>query len=439
MGEGGRNIDGLDDGEEASRRGGSPQPGATVHRLRGVAGGLEVPPGLAGELGLEPGVELVAVSRDGRVELRPNIHSLARLYVEPTARCNLSCATCVRNTWQEPLGDMSPGVLERLLAALGRFPHLRSVMLGGFGEPTLHPDIVAMIRGFKHVGLRVEMVSNGTLLEGTLAAGIAAGGLDVLWVSFDGASGPCHESIREGASHAGVIANVRRLRQALRAAGRELEIGIAFVVTRSNVDDLRQLDRLVEAVGASRVSVSNVLPYSAAMEKEMVCRVSLALELLAGVPGKVEISLPRLDVNDSTREAILGLLRGHANLSLMGNPVRTEIQSCRFVRERCTFVRWDGRVSPCMGLLHAHTTFLHGNQRAIEPYFVGDVAAEDLLEIWSSEDYRSFRERVDAFDFSPCHACGGCTLADANAEDCLGSGAPTCGGCLWAQGIIQCP
>jgi hypothetical protein len=30
-------------------------------------------------------------------------------------------------------------------------------------------------------------------------------------------------------------------------------------------------------------------------------------------------------------------------------------------------------------------------------------------------------------------------LAEANLEDCLGNTAPACGGCLWAQGVIQCP
>ena len=92
-----------------------------------------------------------------------------------------------------------------------------------------------------------------------------------------------------------------------------------------------------------------------------------------------------------------------------------------------------------MGLLHSHTSYLYGNERAIEAYFVGDVRDGDLKTIWDSKEYREFREKVDAFDFSPCHACGGCNYIDANKEDCFGSTFPACGGCLWAQGIIQCP
>ena len=31
---------------------------------------------------------------------------LNKIYVEPTNRCNLSCVTCIRHSWDEPFGDM---------------------------------------------------------------------------------------------------------------------------------------------------------------------------------------------------------------------------------------------------------------------------------------------------------------------------------------------
>jgi hypothetical protein len=33
----------------------------------------------------------------------------------------------------------------------------------------------------------------------------------------------------------------------------------------------------------------------------------------------------------------------------------------------------------------------------------------------------------------------GCNLSETNEEACFGNPFPTCGGCLWAQGVIQCP
>jgi hypothetical protein len=46
---------------------------------------------------------------------------------------------------------------------------------------------------------------------------------------------------------------------------------------------------------------------------------------------------------------------------------------------------------------------------------------------------------VQGFAFAPCTFCGGCEMLDGNEEDCLGNEFPACGGCLWAQGLIQCP
>lgn len=440
MGEGGRNY-----GEKGEHEAGSPisvpvEPRKKSIRIKAGKGPcLDVPPDVARKLGLEPGAELEVIVEGGRVEVRPNIHSLSRVYIEPTSRCNLTCTTCIRNTWKEPLGDMDMAVFDRLTTQLKRFPHIESVMFGGFGEPTAHPEILRMIAAVKELGLRIEMVTNGTRLDDAMLAGLMASGLDMLWVSFDGTSEACFEGIREGADYGRVVSSLMRLREMNAKGPHRVEVGIAFVVMKRNIDDLRRIDRLIEAVGAHRVSVSNVLPYSAEMEREMVCGLALSLETFSSVPGKAEISLPRLDINNLTKDAIFELLRGYDNLTLMGNPVRTEIKSCRFIRERCTFIRWDGKVSPCMGLLHDHTTYLNGNERKIEAYVLGDVGSGDIFDVWNSKEYKKFREKVDTFDFSPCHACGGCNHLEANREDCFGSSFPACGGCLWAQGVIQCP
>jgi len=57
----------------------------------------------------------------------------------------------------------------------------------------------------------------------------------------------------------------------------------------------------------------------------------------------------------------------------------------------------------------------------------------------ATHDGYELRERLLAFDFSPCTICNSCDMADVNLEDCCGSPTPSCGGCLWAQGFIRCP
>jgi MoaA/NifB/PqqE/SkfB family radical SAM enzyme len=440
MGEGGRVYSEKGEIDAVLRR---RDPGESRTKTYGVNvghdGRLSIPPELAKELGLAPDVRLDVVRDHGRVEILPNIHSLKRLYIEPTSRCNLSCRTCIRNTWDEPMGDMDMKVFDRLAGHLARFPHLETVMFGGFGEPTAHPRILDMIRAVKVLGLRAEMTTNATLLDDALIDGLLRERLDTLWISLDGTTEESFETIREGASFSLVLENVERLGRRNGRDGHRIDIGIAFVVMKTNLHDVKHLDRLARSVGARRILVSHVLPYSEAMEKEMLCLQTLTLETFTFAPGKTELSLPRIDVNNTTKDTIFSLFQGFENLTFMGNRIAVDARRCRFVHERASFVRWDGKVAPCMGLLHSHRTYLYGLERRVRSHAFGDVREGDLFEIWNSKAYADFREKVKAFDYSPCHVCGGCSMLESNEEDCYGNTFPACGGCLWAQGVIQCP
>ena len=430
-------------GPAAARKAGGHAPGIsgkTARRCRVRRdGSVVIPSGVAKRLGLVPGSTADLRIERGRLEIAPDIHTLSRIYVEPTSRCGLSCRTCLRTTWNEPTGDLEPAIFNRLASQFPRFPSLESVMFGGIGEPTLHPGIFSMVRKVKGLGLRAEMVTNGTRMDGAWIDELISSGLDTLWVSLDGATEKSYEDIRQGAGFAGIMENLERLRRLNARAPRPVEVGIAFVLLRRNLADLKDLDKLARTVGARRVSVSHVLPYSAAMEKEMLCLQTLTLDTFTAARGKTELNLPRLDVNNTTKDVLFSLLQGFENLSFMGNPLSVAARRCRFIHDRSTFIRWDGKVAPCAGLLHTHRTYLYGLERTVSAYALGDVAAGELYDIWNSAAYAGFREKVRDFDFSPCHVCGGCSMLEKNAEDCYGNTFPVCGGCLWAQGIIQCP
>lgn len=419
------------------------RPAAGKGRFRGGRvrrdGAVVVPPGLAGRLGLAPGGRVDFELGEGRLEVRPDVHSLSRVYLEPTTRCGLSCRTCVRNTWTETTGDMEPAVFERLMRQLRRFPTLRSFMFGGIGEPTLHPGIAAMVRAVKGLGVRAEMTTNGTSLMTSLLDDLRRAGLDMLWVSMDGATEASYEDIRGGAGFKDIVAALQRLQRLSARGGRRVEVGLAFVLMKRNLADLKDMDKLARTVGARRVSVSHVLPFSAEMEKEMLCLQTLTLDTFTHAAGKTEISLPRLDINNTTKDTLFSLLQGYENLTFMGNRVGVEARRCRFVHDRTTFIRWDGKIAPCPALLHSHKTFLYGLERKVQAHHFGDIRTDDLRTVWRSPAYAAFREKVRDFDYSPCHLCGGCSLLEKNEEDCYGNAFPVCGGCLWAQGIIQCP
>jgi MoaA/NifB/PqqE/SkfB family radical SAM enzyme len=403
-------------------------------------GCFRFPPEILEKLGAGPGSRVRVVYENDKVMVEPDIHALRRLYIEPTSGCNLKCQTCIRNTWNEPFGSMRLELFDRLCQQIKELSYLRSVMLAGFGEPLFHPDIMTMVRKLKEAAaVSVEITTNGTLLAEEMARQLLEAGLDRLWVSFDGTSETSFDDIRQGASFRLVLKNVQKMKGLATEMNRPLAIGISFVVMRDNIDDIRNIEELIREVGADQVLMSNVLPYTEEMERKMLCLLALTCETFANLPGKPRISLPRLDINYLTKEPIYHLLKGYQNLFMINNAISAPTRSCRFIKDGTTFIRWDGKVAPCMALLHEHVTYLYGLERRIKPYFLGDLNERSLPDIWSLPEYHDFREKVDKFDFSPCHICGGCSYLEGNEEDCFGNTFPVCGGCLWAQGVIQCP
>jgi MoaA/NifB/PqqE/SkfB family radical SAM enzyme len=164
------------------------------------------------------------------------------------------------------------------------------------------------------------------------------------------------------------------------------------------------------------------------------------------VPGYLEkncwqpvVHVPQMDVNQATSEVIIELLKGDHRLELFGGKLEGTPQRCPFAERGSLSVRWDGKVSPCLPLLYTHTQYLDDRKRSSQAFFVGDLREQDLPSIWNKDSYVSLRESLDMFDFSPCVLCNSCDMVDQNLEDCYGNVHPTCGGCLWAQGLIRCP
>ena len=405
------------------------------------SGHILLPPEVAKMLGMADGANLRIILHRDRIEVFPNIHSLARVYIEPTSRCNLKCETCIRNTWKEPMGDMDIQVFDKLMDQLKEFNELQSVMFGGFGEPTANRDILYMIGRAKSLGVEVEMTTNGTLLDDKMLEGLMDKKLDMLWVSFDGTSESNFEDVREGASFNSVVENLKSLKRLNRKSNHRIKVGIAFVVMKKNINDLGNINVLAKSVGATKISISNVLPYSREMADQMLCDLTVTEGNIHYLPDSITVSLPLIDRKEITKEPLYRLLVNNKNISVMTNRIGAETSKCRFIKERCTFIRWDGMVCPCMGLLHSYKTYLNSNnlEREILSYALGDINSKSLKNIWDSQEYHDFREKVDMFDFSPCYSCGGCDFAEKNHEDCFGNKFPTCGGCLWAQGVIQCP
>ncbi len=413
----------------------------TEKMVIGEDGALRLPPRDAARWGVGPGAEFLVEEQPGGLFLRRLDPVLTRVHVEPTSACNLSCHHCVRRSWGEPAGFMAMSTYQRLIAGLRSVPSFRHLTFWGLGEPLLHPHIAEMVALAKDLGARTEIITNGLLLSREKAAALIDAGLDSLVVSVDGVSPEAYADLREGANLRQVLANVEQLQSLRTASPRENpELALEFVAMRRNLQDLPKLGALALAVGARRVIVTNVLPYAEEMRDEI---------LYGAVAGggyrtshsewNPEILLPRMDLVGRLPEALALLLNHLFDSAAPRGRLEGANGYCRFVGEGSVTVGWDGRVSPCVPLLHSYRCFVMGREKSIRQYTLGNVNAEEIAAVWAKDEYARFRDRVLRFAFAPCTDCGGCDLALSNEADCAGNTFPVCGDCLWAKGVIQCP
>jgi MoaA/NifB/PqqE/SkfB family radical SAM enzyme len=404
-------------------------------------GRLVLPAGIARQYGLEPGAKVRLDEGRNFVRLHRPVTHLTKIYIEPTNACNLDCLTCFRNNWSEEVGRMSDETFERILEGMRAMtPQIPSVYFGGIGEPLFHPKTPQWIQRIKDLGVKVELITNATILTEKKARELIDSGLDVLWVSIDGATPESYADVRMGAELPSILENLRRF-SAMRPAGHypKPEIGIAFVAMKRNIHELPQVIKIARSLRAMVVSVSNLQPPTREMQQERLY--VRTLNNIAYLPSEhmPSLSLPKMDFSEETMPALFAAFNSGFNVNFAGNNWGGANDVCNFVESGTLTIAWNGDVSPCWPLMHTHTSYLHGKPRLQKKHVVGNVRQALLEEIWLDPAYLAYRERLHNFVFAPCTFCGGCEMSETNEEDCLGNTFPSCGGCLWAQGVIQCP
>jgi putative metalloenzyme radical SAM/SPASM domain maturase len=420
----------------------------------------------------------------------------SKLFVEVTTRCNLQCGMCVKQNGIGgiPEGSMSQEIFERLTPA---FPHLDTLVLNGIGEPLLHPhleDFISRARTLLPKHATVGFQSNGMALTDKRASSLVGAGLDRICISLDTMSDDSFRSIRRGGDIGGIVAAFVSLNKArARSSGRDLSIGIEFVLMRSNLADLPDAVRWAGRSGASFAIATQLLPY----HKDIITQAAYDTNTTAAIAiyerWKTKAQQEGLDIyqylntitkvgrtqeeecivqlveqmrNDAEAQGITlhleRLLRRDAEWLASAEKVFDEarrtaleegveltlpgmapqnMRKCEFVEGDSAFVSWDGNVHPCYFLWHSYACYVGGVEKRVKPWSFGNLSDRDILLIWNDAGFRSFRERVLGYRFPFCFDCS-FALCDYVGEeefeqDCYIERVP-CGACLWCTGLFQC-
>jgi MoaA/NifB/PqqE/SkfB family radical SAM enzyme len=101
--------------------------------------------------------------------------------IVPIRRCNLDCSYC--NEYDKTSAPVPTEEMLRRIDKLGALG--TSIITVSGGEPTLHPDLDAIIARIRKRGAMATLITNGLLLTPTRIRGLNRAGLDYLQISID--------------------------------------------------------------------------------------------------------------------------------------------------------------------------------------------------------------------------------------------------------------
>jgi radical SAM protein with 4Fe4S-binding SPASM domain len=174
--------------------------------------------------------------------------------VETTAKCNLYCPMCPRETHKQPKADMTDEVFEKLVEGAARTGE--HMMLIGLGEPFMDPKIFDRIEYCERHGISTLLSTNGTFLDEKTAAKLLATPLAHVTLSFDGASKETFEYYRKGARFEKVRDNFVRFARMKIESGSKMQVLVQMVRMTGNAheaDEFRRFWSAVEGVDQVRV------------------------------------------------------------------------------------------------------------------------------------------------------------------------------------------
>lgn len=311
------------------------------------------------------------------------------LQIEVTSRCLLHCTFCPNKTLGKRwvYGDLPLEVYRDYIAPyLGRFD---LAYLQGWGEPLLHPNIWEMVRLAKAERCRVGFTSCGShqVLNELTYARLLDEGVDILSISFAGATCETHDALRTGSSFDTLCATVEQLAKACRAQQSKLQLELHFLMMRSNIHELPAFVQLAKALGAHQVVATNVA-YTPTPEIEAM---------------RVFADAPELTHQDWVAQAAEEAQRNKIVFNAYPLKMDTNVLECDAKPTEMAFVNHRGDVSPCVYLgipvRDQAPRVFDGKDCAFTPTSFGNVR-DGLIDVMQGrarrEFIKSFRARKKA-------------------------------------------
>lgn len=169
---------------------------------------------------------------------------LPKLDLNITNRCNFRCIHCCFNSGETMLREFSLDKIKDILKEFKTLGGERIDITGG--EPLLRPDLPEIIKIGKDLNLKIELVTNGSLLTDEKLKLFKQLGLDAIAISLDGSNYETYKKIRpiKQETYNLIIQNIQK------SISCGFPVKINTVIFNSNLDDLSKINALAIRWGA---------------------------------------------------------------------------------------------------------------------------------------------------------------------------------------------
>lgn len=174
------------------------------------------------------------------LSLRTGVNLSKPSYVcaQMTMKCNSRCVHCDiwRNDYKE--SELSTERWLYVLGELRRWLGEFSMVFTG-GEALLRPDMVSLLKYAAGLGISVELLTNGLIVDDALARQIVAAGLSQVTISYDGGNAETFDRFRgEIGFHARTTEALLALSKHRNSMKKPLKILLKTVVSSNNINEL---------------------------------------------------------------------------------------------------------------------------------------------------------------------------------------------------------
>ena len=270
-----------------------------------------------------------------------------------THACNLRCRHCYQEEYQSDMPkEQLLDILEKYTEFINKHDYMGQINLTG-GEPLLHPYFFELSKEIKKRGIRLGILTNGTLIDQKCARKLKALNPLFVQVSVDGIR-KTHDKIRGDGAYKKTMKAIRYLKK------NKIRVLVSFTAQKNNYQEFEKIARVCKWHRVDKLWWDRVVTESEE-EKNALALTTEEFHWLVKKSGELS--------DKYSHKKGIGMVTNQRALQFLGCEDKMGGYQCS-AGKTLLAVLADGTVMPCRRL----------------PFVVGNILESDFDEILNSHE-----------------------------------------------------